>query len=112
MSWINRLVGSLRKNRLNHRLDDELRFHIEMRAQEFIAAGMTPDEARYRAQRIFGNQLLLKERTRHMDTIGWIETLGQDLYYAGRMLRKMTYIDVGYSARAWICGRPPMPMEE
>ncbi|HLN02313.1 MAG TPA: ABC transporter permease [Bryobacteraceae bacterium] len=88
MSWINRLLSSLRRNKLDDQLDDELQFHIEMRTREFIAEGMTPEEARYRARRLFGNQLLLKERTRNMDTIGWIETLGQDLRYAGRVLRK------------------------
>ena len=55
MSWINRLVGSFRKNKLEDYLDDELQFHVEMRTQEFIAAGMTPEEARYRARRLFGN---------------------------------------------------------
>jgi predicted permease len=88
MSWFDRLVGSLRKNRLDDQLDDELRFHIEMRTREFIAEGMTPDEARRRAWRVFGNQVLLKEQTREMDTLEWIESLGQDLRYAGRMLRK------------------------
>src|SRR5712692_10360520 len=88
MSWINRLHGSLRKNRLEDQLDDELQFHIEMRTQEFMAAGLTAEEARRRALRMFGNQVLLKERTRDMDTIGWIETLGQDLRYGVRMLAK------------------------
>src|SRR5579872_1724976 len=88
MSWMNRLVSSLRKNKLEDQLDDELQFHIEMRTREFIAGGVKPEEARYRAQRLFGNQTLLKERTREMDTIGWLESLWQDLRYAGRMLRK------------------------
>jgi predicted permease len=88
MSWINRLVGSLRKRPLENNLDDELQFHIEMRTQEFMASGMTPQLARYRAQRLFGNQLLLKERTRDMDTIGWIETLEQDVRYALRTLQR------------------------
>jgi len=87
MSWMNRLLGSLRRNRLGDQLDDELQFHMEMRIQEFIAEGFTPGEARYRARRLFGNELLLKERTRDMDTIGWMETLWQDLRFALRMLR-------------------------
>ncbi len=61
MSWINRLIGSLRKDKLDEHLDDELRFHIEMRTQEFVAAGMQPEEARRHALRLFGNQMLLKE---------------------------------------------------
>jgi hypothetical protein len=36
---------------------------------------MTPEEAHHRAQRLFSYELLPKERTRDMDTIGWIETL-------------------------------------
>jgi putative ABC transport system permease protein len=88
MSWIHRLFGTLRKNKLEDQLDDELQFHIEMRTREFIAEGMRPEEAHYRARRAFGNQVLLKEQTREMDTIGWFESLGQDLRYAGRMLRK------------------------
>jgi hypothetical protein len=82
MSWINRLFGSIRKDKLEDQLDEELQFHIEMRTREFIAAGMTPEEARHQAARLFGNQLLLKERTRDVDTIGWIESLWQDLRYA------------------------------
>src|SRR5712664_3092405 len=88
MSWIRRLRSLFEKQKLEDQLDEELQFHIEMRTQEFIAAGMTPEQARYRAQRLFGNQTLLKERTREMDTIGWIETLWQDLRYALRLLRK------------------------
>jgi predicted permease len=88
MSWINRLRGSFRKNKLDDQLDDELQFHVEMRTQELIAAGMAREEASRQAARLFGNQTLLKEKTREMDTIGWIETLGQDLRYASRTLRK------------------------
>src|SRR2546422_8191067 len=84
MSWIRRLRSSLQKQKLDENLDDELQFHIDARIQEFIAAGMSEDEARARALRLFGNRMLLKERTRDMDTIGWIETLWQDLRYATR----------------------------
>src|SRR5713101_5526121 len=88
MSWIHRIRSFFEKQKLEDQLDQELQFHIEMRTQEFVAAGMTPEQAQYRAQRLFGNQTLLKERTREMDTIGWIETFGQDLRYAARTLRK------------------------
>ena len=30
----------------NREIDDEVQFHIERQAQEYIAAGMTPQEAR------------------------------------------------------------------
>src|SRR5258708_1401288 len=88
MSWIRRLRSSFQKQKLEENLYDELQFHIEMRTQEFIAAGMTPEDARLQAARLFGNRVLQKERTRDMDTIGWIETLGQDLRYGARVLAK------------------------
>src|SRR3989442_1457480 len=88
MSWIRGLSSSFQKQKLDDNLDDELRFHVEMRAQEFIDEGMEPEEARARALRLFGNRMLLKERTRDMDTLGWIETLVQDLRYALRMMRR------------------------
>lgn len=91
MSWINRLLGSFRKNNLEDQLNDELQFHIEMRTQEFIAAGMDAEEARYRSHRLFGNQLFLKERTQDMDTVGWIETLGRDLRYAAALQRSIRW---------------------
>lgn len=86
MSWIQRLIGSVKKKNLEDQLDDEQRFHIEMRAKRLTTAGMMPDEANRRARLLFGNQTLLKEKTLDMDTFAWIETLSQDLRYALRSL--------------------------
>ncbi len=88
MSLLSRFKGLLRINHLERELDDELRSHIEMRTQDNLASGMSPDEARYDALRRFGNSTLMKEETRAMDIIGWIETTGQNLRYAARMLRR------------------------
>jgi macrolide transport system ATP-binding/permease protein len=59
-----------------------------MRAVDNIAAGMSPEEARYDAQRRFGNTTLAKEEAREMDVVRWVETAGQNLRYATRMLRR------------------------
>jgi putative ABC transport system permease protein len=88
VSLLSRLRGMLRSERLNHELDEELRSHIEMRAADNAATGMPPEEARFDAQRRFGNTALMKEDTRAVDIIGWMERLGQDLRYAGRMLHR------------------------
>jgi predicted permease len=88
MSLLSRLAGLLKIHRLERDVEDELRTHIEMRAQDNLAAGMSPEEARYDAQRRFGNSTLVKEDTRAMDIVGWIETTGQNLRYAARMLRR------------------------
>ena len=88
MSLLSRLAGLLKIHRLEWDVEDELRAHLEMRAQDNLAAGMSPEEARYDAQRRFGNSTLVKEDTRAMDIVGWIETTGQNLRYAARMLRR------------------------
>ena len=88
MSWLSRLKSLLQVQRLEHDLDDELLSHIEMRTEDNLAVGMSPEEARYDAQRRFGNLTLLKEETRAVDIVGWMEATGQNLRYAGRMLRR------------------------
>lgn len=88
MSLLSRFKGLFQIDRLERDLDEELRSHIEMRTQDNLAKGMPSDEARYDAQRRFGNSTLMKEDTRAMDIIGWIETTWQNLRYAARMLRR------------------------
>jgi predicted permease len=88
MSLITRLKGLFGIDRLDHDLAEELQSHIQMRTRDNVAAGMPSDAARYDAQRRFGSTTLVKEDTRAMDIIGWIETLGQNLRYAVRMLRR------------------------
>jgi len=70
MSWLSRLKSLLQVQRLEHDLDDELLSHIEMRTEDNLAVGMSPEEARYDAQRRFGNLTLLKEETRAVDIVG------------------------------------------
>jgi len=88
MSLLSRLAGLLKIHRLERDVEDELRAHLEMRTRDNLAAGMSPEEARYDAKRRFGNSTLVKEDTRAMDIVGWIETTGQNLRYAARMLRR------------------------
>jgi predicted permease len=88
MSWIARLRGMLKRDRLDHDLDDELRSHIEMRAADNLAAGMSPEEANYEAQKRFGNTALLKEDTREVDVVAWLDETARDFHHALRMLRR------------------------
>src|SRR6201995_2994714 len=87
MSIASRLRGMLGRH-LDHDLDDELRSHVEMRTEKNIASGMSPEAARRDALLRFGNRTLMKERTRRMDTLPWLETLAHDVRYALRIYRK------------------------
>lgn len=64
-----RLEMLLHRRREVQRLDAELGFHLEQQIAENIAAGMTPDEARYAARRAFGNPTRLGEEAR--ETWSW-----------------------------------------
>jgi putative ABC transport system permease protein len=88
MSWIARLRGLLKRDRLDHDLDDELRAHLEMRAADNAAAGMSPEAARCEAQKRFGNTALVKEDTRNADIVGWMDVAARDFRYALRMLQR------------------------
>ncbi len=88
MSLIARLRSMLRRERLDRELGEELRSHIEMRAADNLAAGMTSEEAGYDAQKRFGNTTLLKEDTRTIDIISWVDECVRDFRYALRMLQR------------------------
>ncbi len=65
-----------------------MRSHLEMQTQEYIEAGMKPDEARHAAMRQFGWTESIKETCREQRGLVWLENWYRDCLYAGRMLRK------------------------
>src|SRR5262245_62448709 len=83
-----RLLFYARRDQFDRELEEEMRFHLEMKAEENLAGGASPEEARYAAQRRFGNQTLLQEVSRDMWGFRYLETLVQDLRYGARMLLK------------------------
>src|SRR5262245_59005648 len=84
MAWLNRIWNTLRSNSLQGELEEELRLHLELRAQELERSGISREEARAAALRQFGNTTLETERMRNMDIAAWMETLVKDLRYALR----------------------------
>jgi predicted permease len=92
MLWIQRLWTKLqtlfRSEQAAQLLDDELQFHLEQQTAENVAAGMSKEEARYAAMRIFGNRTMVAENARATWGWIWVEQVGQDLRHALRTLRK------------------------
>jgi len=91
-----RLLFYLRRDRFDRELDEEMRFHLEMKAEENLAEGISPEEARYAARRQFGNQTLLQEVSRDMWSFRYLETIAQDLRFCLRMMSK----NLGFTAVA------------
>jgi macrolide transport system ATP-binding/permease protein len=69
-------------------LDREIRAHLELDAEERIADGVPPEEARYAARRTFGNVTRVKEISHDMRRPVWLDRLAQDLRFAIRQIRR------------------------
>jgi predicted permease len=85
--WL-RLKAVFRRDALDRDLQEELNFHLAMRAQSHHVNGLSEDEARHAARRALGNTTWLKEACRDMWTFASLEGLLQDLRFAARKLRK------------------------
>jgi macrolide transport system ATP-binding/permease protein len=72
----------------NREIDDEVQFHIERQAQEYIATGMTPQEARRKAIVTFGGIESVRAQSHEQRPSFFLGTLLQDVSYALRQLRK------------------------
>jgi predicted permease len=77
-----------RRKRMLEDLDRDIREHIDIETQDNIARGMSPEDARYAAMRKFGNVRRVKEETREVWILVWLEQLQQDVRFALRTLRK------------------------
>ncbi len=88
-SVLRRLLFFFRRHQFDRDLQDELRFHEEMKAQALADAdGLSGDEARAAARRRMGNPLRLREQSRDAWIFPTVETFAQDVRHALRLLRR------------------------
>jgi predicted permease len=87
MRFLRRLWTTL-FGRNENLLDQELQFHVEMRARELERTGKTPEEALREARLRFGNPAVQRERTRESTRIVTLESVVQDVRYGFRMMRR------------------------
>jgi predicted permease len=77
-----------RCDRMLQGLDREIQDFIDRETQDNIERGLSPEDARYAALRKFGNVTRMKEDTREVWSVVWLQELMQDIRYGLRMLRK------------------------
>jgi len=80
-----RLFGGAR---LERELDEELRSHVALRADDLERAGLPRAEAERRARIELGGQARFKDEIRDAMGGSFLDTLAQDVRFAFRMLRK------------------------
>jgi len=83
-----KLSRFFRRRQWDEERERELAAYLELETAENVARGMTAQEARDAAHRKLGNATLVREEIYRMNSLGFIETLWQDLRYGARMLRK------------------------
>ncbi len=90
MLWLRliyaRLYGLLRRGKLEREMEQELHFHILMRARDIRRSGIPEDSAEREARRRFGNLRYIKEECREIVGGGMLETLWRDLRFGARLL--------------------------
>src|SRR5881628_1723580 len=83
-----RLRSLFRWAQADQEVDDELRDHLERKTEEYVAQGMTQQEAHRRARLDLDGIEQTKEKCRDARRVNWIQDLIQDLRFGLRMLRK------------------------
>jgi predicted permease len=83
-SWLRDIFG---RSRVEQRMADELRFHIDSYAADLEHAGVAPAEARRRARAEFGGVEARKEECREALGFRLADELVADVRYAYRQLR-------------------------
>ena len=91
-----RLRSLFRWAQADQELDDELRDHLERKAEEYFAKGIAAEDARRRARLDLDGIEQTKEKCRDARRVNWIQDFVQDLRVGLRMLRK----SAGFSAVA------------
>lgn len=87
-SLVARVLALFRGRRYDRELDDEVLAHLELAERDALDAGMSPEDARREARLRFGGIDVMTEEHRDRRSARWIETLGKDVRYAFRSLRR------------------------
>ena len=89
MNWTTQLLHKLslllRRNKFRSELDEEMAFHRAQAEKDFVAGGMSANQARHAAKRQFGNATRLREQSHEAVSFRW-ESVGQDVRYALRQM--------------------------
>src|SRR5579863_1625414 len=85
--WLTRLRFFI-SPKSRREIDEELQFHIDREAQEYIATGMTPQEARRKAVVAFGGIERVRAQSHEQRPSFFLGSLLQDVSFALRQLEK------------------------
>jgi predicted permease len=82
-----RVRALFQRGRDEREMEEELRFHLEMQAEEYVRHGMEPAAARRRAALDLGGVERVKEEVRDARGMGALESTARDVGYAWKSFR-------------------------
>ncbi|MEX2570185.1 MAG: ABC transporter permease, partial [Gemmatimonadota bacterium] len=91
MKWTHGMWARLRllqRREAEERMDEEIRFHLDMETEKNLRGGMTPGEARRQAVLAFGGVEAQKEAVREGRSLAWLDGMSLDVKLAWRRLVK------------------------
>ena len=89
VAWLRTLASTLfRRSRVENEMEEELRVHIQHRADDLERSGLSRRDAERQARIEFGGYEKVKEECRESLAAHFFETLAQDVRFGLRMLRK------------------------
>ena len=87
-AFLRRLNALARARQHERDLDEQIASHLAEATDDYIARGLSPDEARRAALRDFGGVTQTKQVHREVRSFTWPENMRQDLHYTLRSLCK------------------------
>ncbi|RXK56501.1 ABC transporter permease [Oleiharenicola lentus] len=83
-----KFLNLFRRRELDAEMAEEMRLHVELQTERNRAAGMSPEEARYAALRLFGNVASVQEQAREGRGWVWLEQGWREWGFAFRALSR------------------------
>jgi putative ABC transport system permease protein len=93
---LSRTLDLLLGRRREERLSAEIQAHLDELAEEYMAKGIGPAEARAAARREFGSIDVMKDQYRDQRGLQGLDAITRDIRFAGRLLRR----DRGFAVTA------------
>jgi hypothetical protein len=88
MKW---LLAFRRWRERDRALEEEFNAHVEDLTDELVSSGYSPEEARYKARRLFGNRTALLEESHDIWRLKWLDALLRDLRFSWRLARRQPW---------------------
>src|SRR5262245_40570245 len=97
-TFLFRLRALIRARQMDREIDDEIASHLAEAAEEYVRQGLSPEQARSAARRLFGGVTQPEEMSREVRSVTWVEDLARDARYALRALRRTRAFTIAAAA--------------